>query len=291
LLRRLPLVGTLLDVWEALDAQMADERARLSPAEAERDRRRVRQILLVAAVVLVLGYSFGDRPFFVATFAPALERRPRLLPYLDLLSFSYWSWAKLLGYLLLPLLHVYLLGGRARDYGLGLRPAPSVLLPAPGDPEGPRRPRLPSVRLYLLMVLGFLPVVFLVSRTAAFQAGYPFYRLSGRSLFDFLAWEVQYLSTFVAVEFFFRGYLLFGLLRPLGVHALFVSMVPYAMIHMLKPAPEALGSIAAGLLLGTLALGTGSLWCGALVHITVALSMDLFASLHAGTLPPLHRLF
>lgn len=286
-LRRLPLIGTLLDIWDALDAQMASERASQTPEEAARDRTRVRQILLVAAVMVVLGYSFGDRPFFVATFAPALERSARLRPYIELLGFSYWSLAKLLGYLVLPLAHVYLLGGSARDYGLGLRPAPSVLIPSE---QGPRA-RLPSVRLYLLFVLAFLPVVFLVSRTPAFQEGYPFYRQSGRSLFDFVAWEAQYLSTFVAVEFFFRGYLLFGLLRPLGVHALFVSMVPYALIHMLKPAPEALGSIAAGLLLGTLALGTGSLWCGALVHITVALSMDLFASLHGRTLPPLHRLF
>lgn len=302
---RLPLVGRLLapllQVWDEIDAQAAAQRALQGPAEAAADRARVRQILLVAAVLLVLGYSFGDRPFFQQTFAPALQRRPRIWPYLELLGFTYWSCAKLLGYGLLPLLHARLLGDRPRDLGLGLRPAAVSLVPSPADPPsglsgpagqtGAGRPRLRSSRTYLLLVLGFLPVVFVVSRTAAFQESYPFYRLAGRSLFDFLAWELQYLSTFVAVEFFFRGYLLFGLLRPLGTHALFVSMVPYCMIHMLKPAPEALGSIAAGLLLGTLALGTGSLWCGALVHITIALSMDLFASFQAGTLPSLHRFF
>jgi membrane protease YdiL (CAAX protease family) len=292
-LGRLPLIGRLLgpllQVWDEIDAQMAAARALQGPAEAAADRARVRQILVVAAVLLVLGYSFGDRPFFQQTFAPALERRPRLVPYLELLGFTYWSVAKLLGYGLLPLVHARLLGDRPRDLGLGLRPAAVSLVAEPGGGAG--RPRLRFSRTYLLLVLGFLPVVFVVSRTAAFQENYPFYRLAGRSLFDFLAWELQYLSTFVAVEFFFRGYLLFGLLRPLGTHALFVSMVPYCMIHMLKPAPEALGSIAAGLLLGTLALGTGSLWCGALVHITIALSMDLFASFQAGTLPSLHRFF
>ena len=303
-LGRLPLVGRLLaplvQVWDEIDAQMAAQRALQGPTEAAADRARVRQILLVAAVLLVLGYSFGDRPFFQQTFAPALERRPRLWPYLELLGFTYWSFAKLLGYGLLPLVHARLLGDRPRDLGLGLRPAAVSLVRDPSgaaDAAGSAgradagRPRLRFSRTYLLLVLGFLPVVFVISRTAAFQEGYPFYRQAGRSLFDFLAWELQYLSTFVAVEFFFRGYLLFGLLRPLGTHALFVSMVPYCMIHMLKPAPEALGSIAAGLLLGTLALGTGSLWCGALVHITIALSMDLFASLQAGTLPSLHRFF
>lgn len=290
-LRRLPGVGTLLGVWDDLDAQMAAARARQSPAEALRDRSQVRQILLFAAVLLVLGYSFGDRPFFQQTFQPLLERRSRVWPYLDLLGFSYWSLAKILGYGLLPLLHIRLLGGKVRDYGLGLRPAEVALALGPQTASGEAAPRLRFSRTYLLLVLAFLPVVFLASRTPAFRENYPFYRLAGRSLFDFLAWELQYLSTFVAVEFFFRGYLLFGLLRSLGTHALFVSMVPYAMIHMLKPAPEALGSIAAGLLLGTLALGTGSLWCGALVHVTIALSMDLFASFHAGTLPALRHLF
>ena len=129
----------------------------------------------------------------------------------------------------------------------------------------------------------------LVSFTPAFQQGYPFYRLAGRSGFDFLVWELSYLSTFVAVEFFFRGYLLFGLRRAFGSQALFISMLPYCMIHVLKPAPEALGSIFAGLLLGTLALCTGSLWCGVLLHVTVAVTMDVLASLQTHTLPALRH--
>jgi hypothetical protein len=32
--------------------------------------------------------------------------------------------------------------------------------------------------------------------------------------------------------------------------------------------------------LGTLALSTGSLWCGVLLHVTVALTMDLLTLLH-----------
>ena len=105
------------------------------------------------------------------------------------------------------------------------------------------------------------------------------------SVLDFVVWEVEYLSTFFAVEFFFRGYLLFGLRRYLGSLSLFVSMVPYCLIHVLKPAPEAIGSIVAGLLLGTLALCTGSLWSGVLLHVSVALSMDVLASWQSGRLP------
>ena len=36
---------------------------------------------------------------------------------------------------------------------------------------------------------------------------------------------------------------------------------------------------------GTLALRTGSVWCGVLLHVSVALSMDLLASWHGHHLP------
>ena len=53
-----------------------------------------------------------------------------------------------------------------------------------------------------------------------------------------MLWELQYGATFFTLEFFFRGYMLFGLRRALGSHAIFVMMVPYCMIHVLKPAPD-----------------------------------------------------
>lgn len=276
--RGIAVLGWFLRMFDALDAQAAAER-RLPSYNARAEADRARQIFLVAAILLMLGYSFGDRPFFIDTFSPALLKRPRLAPYTELLSYVYWSLAKLLGFGLLPLLHLRLLGERPADCGLGLKPAPVESAV----------PQLPWGRTYLLLLMAVLPAVVAVSFTPAFQQSYPFYRQAGRSLFDFLAWELPYLLTFVAVEFFFRGYLLFGLRRVFGSHALFISMLPYCMIHVLKPAPEAFASIFSGLLLGSLALGTGSLWCGVLLHITVALSMDLLSSAQSHTLPALHR--
>jgi membrane protease YdiL (CAAX protease family) len=274
------VLGWFLRALDAFDAQAAAERAAPAPAyDGAAEAARVRQIMVVAAVLLVLGYSFGDKPFFDETFGAAVARSKRLAPFADLLGYVYWSGAKLLGFGLLPMLHLRLLGGRLAEYGLGRRPAPSA-----GEV-----PQLPWGRTYLLLLSAILPAVIAVSFTRAFQDSYPFYRQAGRSGVDFLVWEVSYLSTFVAVEFFFRGYLLFGLRRALGSHALFVSMLPYCMIHVLKPAPEALGSIFAGLLLGVLALATGSLWCGVLLHVSVAVSMDVLASLQRGALPALSR--
>jgi len=275
--RRIPLLGFLLTAWESFDQQAADYRATLTPEQNAAQVRRIRELLLVGGILLVLGYSIGDRPFFEQIFGPLVSRRPKLEPYHELLSFTYWSVAKVLGYGVLPALHLTLRGERLGSFGLSLRGATVV----------EERVRLPWARMYLILLMGILPLVFAASFSQSFQRGYPFYRQANRSLLDFVIWEAEYLSTFIAVEYFFRGYLLFGLRRYLGSLALFVSMVPYGLIHVLKPAPEALGSIFAGLLLGTLALCTGSLWSGVLLHVSVALSMDVLSSWQAGRLPPL----
>jgi membrane protease YdiL (CAAX protease family) len=62
-------------------------------------------------------------------------------------------------------------------------------------------------------------------------------------------------------------------------------VVPYCMIHFGKPWAEALAAIIAGVVLGTLALKTRSIWSGFLIHVTVAVSMDLAALLQTQGLP------
>jgi membrane protease YdiL (CAAX protease family) len=55
--------------------------------------------------------------------------------------------------------------------------------------------------------------------------------------------------------------------------------VPYCMIHYGKPYLEANGAIVAGVVLGSLAMRTRSIYAGFLVHISVAAGMD-FLSLY-----------
>lgn len=257
-----------------LDSEAAQARAALGQSERGRDLAlgreawRVRQILIVGAALLLLGFSYGDKPYFDNEILPALmphlaaRGRWFFSKYRELSSYSYWAVAKLLGFGLLPLLHLRLLGEPIADYGL----------------RWPRHAeRLPFRHTYLVCFLALFPVLVALSYSPSFTATYPFYREASRSGFDLVSWELQYAATFVAIEFFFRGYLLFGLFRALGSHAIFVSAVPYALIHINKPASEALGSIFAGILLGTLALRTRSLWAGAALHIAIALSMDFLS--------------
>jgi membrane protease YdiL (CAAX protease family) len=172
-------------------------------------------------------------------------------------------------YFLLPAL-VIKLGFRQRlsDYGLKLRGV------------------FKDAWMYGLMITGMVPVVFAVSFTGPFQAKYPFYQLApGEPLWPyFVFWELLYALQFVALEFFFRGFLLHGARRQLGYYAIFAMMVPYCMIHFGKPILETFAAIIAGIVLGIMSLRTRSIWMGAALHITVAWLMDALALWHKGLL-------
>ena len=95
---------------------------------------------------------------------------------------------------------------------------------------------------------------------------------------------VMYAAQLVALEFFFRGFMVHGLKHRLGYAAIFVMVVPYNMIHFEKPLLEAIGAIAGGVTLGTLSLKTRSIWWGAALHIAVAGVMDVLALSQKGLL-------
>ena len=246
------------DQWQLIHAEYA-------PADAAAARRldwRPLVVLVVAVLCLTAQYYYGDRDTFAR-----LWRRPRDVEWIrsnyELYSFAWWTAWRVIGYVLVPLVVVLLLPGeRLRDYGFSVR--------------GFRR----HAWIYVALFLFVLPFVIGVSFTKAFQHAYPFYKLANRSSFDLVAWELLYALQFLSLEFFFRGFLLHGLKRSLGAHAIWVMVVPYVMIHFEKPLAETLGAVFAGIALGTLALRTRSIWCGVLIHMSVALTMDLLALGH-----------
>jgi membrane protease YdiL (CAAX protease family) len=128
--------------------------------------------------------------------------------------------------------------------------------------------------LYLIM----LPLVYLASRQASFQRTYPllaFERLGTGNLL--LGLGIRAVGMF-AWEFFCRGYLLFGFERRVGgPAAIAIQTIPFAVMHAGKPAPEAIGSIIAGIALGIIALRNRSFIPGAILHWSVAVTLDIFA--------------
>ena len=139
--------------------------------------------------------------------------------------------------------------------------------------------------LYLGLILFMMPVLYWASASDAFLRTYPFVKHMGddwRS--TIVIWEIAYVARFICLEFFFRGYLLFGLEEKLGYTAIAVSTLPYGIIHFGKPFPEAMAAVLAGAILGFIALRTRTILGGALIHSTIAVAMDMFALWRKGFL-------
>ena len=139
-------------------------------------------------------------------------------------------------------------------------------------------------RPYAFMLLVMVPLVTWASFRPAFLATYPSYRAGSAEAFLGASavatvglYEVTYALRYVAIELFFRGLLVLGLEKHLGRAALMPMVTLYAFWHFGKPVPEAMGAIVAGYVLGVFALRTRSIIGGVIVHVGVAVAMDLAA--------------
>jgi membrane protease YdiL (CAAX protease family) len=143
-------------------------------------------------------------------------------------------------------------------------------------------------KIYGLMLLIMIIPLIGASFLPSFQHTYPFvYIPKGDSFYRILLfWEIGYLFQFVAVEFFFRGFLLFSFENELGFKAVLIPLIPYVMIHFGKPFPETLGAIVAGLVLGTMALRSKSIIPGICVHFSIAVGMDMLSLWQQGYFTP-----
>ena len=276
--------ATLAALWrtavtETAERTDADSREALERIGVRRLDREAGLVLLTAVLCLIFIHFFG-RPGYLEDWrrVSGTLHLPGVAAWVQGYLFSpeakfharvFWAVTRAIGFLLMPGLVILLVLRRPLvDYGLRVRGI------------------LPHGWWYLAMLVLIAPAVVIASFTAQFQATYPFYRVDpGERLWpNFWIWELLYASQFVGIEFFFRGFLLHGLKRRMGFAAIWVSVVPYTMIHFEKPFAECLGAIVAGLVLGTLSLKTGSMWWGAAIHTAVAWGMDLLSLGHQGRL-------
>ena len=212
-------------------------------------------ILLGSAILLTVYRFISSRTFY----RKHLTKYVAHLPLAGLYRHYYWFLTSLITLLLLPMLVVkFGVKGRLRDYGC----------------------RLSNGKLGWGFALGgwllMIPVLLLVVHLfPAFQAKYPLNKLAAASWKTLLLYELAYGAYLFAWEFFFRGFMLFGLEKRFGNYSILIQTIPFAVMHYSKPFPEAAGSIVAGLLLGAVAFETRSFIYGAAIHWLVAASMDL----------------
>jgi hypothetical protein len=144
-----------------------------------------------------------------------------------------------------------------------------------------------NLKPYFLLLLLVLPLVIGASFSADFLRQYPMYqRANGLIAAQFLnlpewvmaiAYEVTYALSFFSVELFFRGFLILGLMRYLGPYVILPMVASYAFLHFGKPVGETIGSIFGGYILGIVAYYSRNIWGGVIVHMGLALLMELAA--------------
>jgi membrane protease YdiL (CAAX protease family) len=233
------------------------------------DIRAVCVICATACLSLFLLEFAGNEGTYAQLYPP---NRIGADPYWVLRTKAWWVLWIVISFVVIPVIAMVSLGGkRLGDCNLSFR----------GFAQ--------HFWIYVGLFAAVLPVIWVVSLSPDFYNYYPMYPAAGRSWNDFLMWEGMYVAQFVALEFFFRGFLVGGLSRTIGVLAVPASVMPYMMLHFTKPAPEAAASVVAGFIIGYFAWKLKSIWGGVCVHCAVAVSMDLLALSHKNQLPWMHH--
>ncbi len=174
-------------------------------------------------------------------------------------DFLYWFLGSLLLFCVVPLLGARLFRVPLSGFGLGL---------------GDWRYGLKAVAvLYAVM----LPFVVGASFTGTFSGAYPMCAGATTSGAALLTYELSYAAYFVGWEFVYRGLLANGLYPRIGAAAILLPAIAFAVMHAGKPEPEAYGAIVAALALGVVAVRARSFWYGALLHASIAITMDVLA--------------
>lgn len=219
-------------------------------------------VVLVAAVALVfVQLAFGSRSFFRAELDTLVAA-----PWRGLAAWGWWFSVQGVTGFVLPVLIL----------AVGFRRSPAEMGLGLGD-----------WKLALALAASYLPLVavgtWVLSAEPAFQAQYPHYDPAARNWNVFLIYEALFLFYWIGWEYLWRGFVLFGTAPVFGVYAIFVQMVPFAILHADKPPAEAVLSIVGGIALGALVWRCRSFWIAVPIHAAQMLLIDLWCSLRVRT--------
>ena len=123
-----------------------------------------------------------------------------------------------------------------------------------------------------------LPIIYFAADMPELRSEYPLAKILLQDHSSILTYELSYIFFYyIAWEFFFRGFLLFGLLPKFGaMNAVLIQTISSCLIHIGKPEGEIIGSILVGIIFGAIALRTRSIWYVFLVHAAIGVMTDLF---------------
>lgn len=130
-------------------------------------------------------------------------------------------------------------------------------------------------RLAALLFVAALPFLIYAATRQDFQAYYPIQKRAAHNLAYFAYFELSYGMYLFCWEFFFRGFLLFGLARLIGWWSVFVQATAFGIMHMGKPPAEVAASFVSGLILGIIALRARSFVPCFVLHWAISITFDV----------------
>jgi membrane protease YdiL (CAAX protease family) len=214
-------------------------------------------ILLSAPVLLTLYWYYGNAESFGVYF-------PRLKSdqYFNFYSYIWQFFSFFILTFMIPAIFIKIYLKRPlTDFGFGL-----------GDINF-------GLRLVIIVIpLLVVPIIYLASQMPDIRQEYPLSKLL-HSHHELVLWYefTRIFVYYVAWEFFFRGFLLFGLRKQFGsMNAILIQTISSCLIHLGKPEGEILGSIILGIIFGAIAIRTRSFLYVFILHSTIGVLTDIF---------------
>jgi hypothetical protein len=140
-------------------------------------------------------------------------------------------------------------------------------------------------RPYLYLFSIVIPLVIVGSFLPGFQQQYPMYISSNAHEYlnvpewiTVISYEMAYGWNFLTIELLFRGFLVIGMVKLLGRHAILPMAIVYASIHFGKPLGECISSIFGGYILGVIAYYSRNIWGGVVIHVGLAWLMEIVSA-------------
>ena len=134
-----------------------------------------------------------------------------------------------------------------------------------------------GLKAFFILAPVMMALTFPSSRMGSFTAEYPLYKGAGASPSNFMLYSLLYVAYYLGWEFFFRGYMQFGLGEKLGDwNAILVQTLASCLLHIGKPDAEIYSSILGGVVWGMIVFRTQSLLPALLLHWLLGICLDAF---------------
>jgi membrane protease YdiL (CAAX protease family) len=135
-----------------------------------------------------------------------------------------------------------------------------------------------GTKLLLLIPFVIAPILYFSAQMPDVQSEYPLAKSLLQDQSQLWFYELMYVVFYyIAWEFFFRGFILFGLKDKYGVFvAILIQTISSCLVHIGKPEGEIIGSIVVGILFGMIAIRTKSIWYVFILHAALGVLTDLF---------------